>query len=77
MERKEEKLDVILSEVGGIKEALGEMMTLSADSSIPMGLKHILRETFKCRVCHTVPIQPPCDSDKVLQDDFGVRILHQ
>ena len=35
------------------------MMTLSADNSIPMGLKRILRETFKCRVCHTVPINPP------------------
>ena len=26
-ERKEEKLDMILSEVGGIKEALGEVLT--------------------------------------------------
>ena len=58
-ERKEEKLNMILSEVGGIKEALGEMMTLSANSSIPMGLKRILRETFKCHICHTVPINPP------------------
>ena len=58
-ERKEEKLNMILNEVGGIKEALGEMMTLSADSSIPMGLKRILRETFKCHICHTVPINPP------------------
>ena len=33
---------MILSEVGGIKEALGEMMTLSANSSIPMGFKRIL-----------------------------------
>ena len=50
---------MILSEVGGIKEALGEMTILSADSSIPMGFKCILRETFKCHVCHTAPINPP------------------
>ncbi len=57
--RKEDRLDTILSEVGGIKDMLGQMMTLTSDSNIPMGLKRILRETFKCRICHTVPIKPP------------------
>ena len=33
-ERKEEKLDMILSEAGGIKETLGEI-TLSTNSNIP------------------------------------------
>ena len=62
---------MILSEVGGIKEALGEMMTLSADSSIPMGLKRILRETFKCRVCHNVPINPPVIVTKCCKTILG------
>ena len=70
-ERKEEKLDMILNEVGGIKEALGEMMTLSADSSIPMGLKRILRETFKCHICHTVPINPPVIVTKCCKTILG------
>ena len=70
-ERKEEKLDMILNEVGGIKEALGEMMTLSADSSIPMGLKCILRETFKCHICHTVLINPPVIVTKCCKTILG------
>ena len=47
------------------------MMTLSADNSIPMGLKRILRETFKCRVCHTVPINPPVIVIKCYQTILG------
>ena len=50
---------MILSAVGGIRETLTEMMTLSADSNIPVGVRRILCETFKCHVCHTVPIKPP------------------
>ena len=62
---------MILNEVGGIKEALGEMMTLSADSSIPMGLKRILRETFKCHICHNVPINPPVIVTKCCKTILG------
>lgn len=47
------------------------MMTLSADSSISMGLKRILRETFKCRVCHTVPINPPVIVTKCYKTILG------
>ena len=72
-ERIEEKLEMILSEVGGIKEALGEMMTLSADSSVPMGLKHILQETFKCHICHTVPINPPVIVTKCCKTILGCK----
>ncbi len=62
---------MILSEVGCIKETLGEMMTLSTDSNFPMGLKRILRETFKCRICHTVPSKPPVIVTKCCKTILG------
>lgn len=64
---------MILSEARGIKETLGEIKQ-STNSNIP-----ILQETLKCQVsCMShCAYQPPCDSDKVLQDDFGMQVLYQ
>ena len=57
--RKEDKLDMVLDEVQGVKASLVEMMALTQDSKVPIGLKRIIRDTFKCHICHTVPIKPP------------------
>ena len=46
-------------QVMNIKDTMQEIMSLSADSSMPMGLKKILRETFKCLLLHTVSMNPP------------------
>ena len=58
-ERKEDKLETLISEVGSIKETLTDMFSLTENSCIPVGLKCILHDTFKCTTCHRVPIRPP------------------
>ena len=75
-EQKEEKLDMILSEVGGIKEALGEMITKCRQQHSHGPQAHPSRDIQVPCMSHCAH-QPPSDSDKVLQDDFGVRVLHQ
>ena len=46
-------------EVASIREIMVDMMSLAADTNLPMGLKRMLQDTFKCQICHTVPIRPP------------------
>ncbi len=72
--RKEDKLETILDEVGSLKATLGEMMTLNEDSKVPLGLKRVLRETFKCRICHTVPIKPPVIVTKCCKTLLGCEL---
>ena len=69
--RKEAKLDMVLDEVQGVKASLVEMMALTQDSKVPMGLKRIIRDTFKCRICHTVPIKPPVIVTKCCKNILG------
>ena len=69
--RKEDKLDMVLDEVQGVKASLVEMMALTQDSKVPMGLKRIIRDTFKCRICHTVPIKPPVIVTKCCKNILG------
>ena len=69
--RYEEKLDALITEVGCIKDSLSEMMTLSADCRMPLGLKRILKETFKCRICPSIPIRPPVIASKCCKTLLG------
>ena len=50
--------DALITEVRCIKASLSEVMTLSADCHMPLGPKPILKEMFKCYICHSIPIRP-------------------
>ena len=57
--RTEEKLDILLENVDNIKDTLGDVMSLTKDTQIPLGLKRLLRDTFQCYICRAIPIRPP------------------
>lgn len=44
--------------MASIKETLTEIMTLTPESKLPMDLKQIIRDTFKCHICRSVPAKP-------------------
>ena len=69
--KSRQKLDLLLNEVGNIRETLDDMMTLTEDTRVPMGLKRILRDTFKCHICHSVPIKPPVIVTKCCKKILG------
>ena len=60
-------------EVASIREIMVDMMSLTADTNLPMGLKRILRDTFKCQICHTVPIRPPVIITKCCRNLMGCQ----
>lgn len=55
----ENKLNFILSDLETVKTVVEKIMSVTKDSTIPLGLKMILRDTLKCRICLSAPIVPP------------------
>ena len=55
----ENKLDLALCELEGVKSVVDNIMSVTKDSPIPLGLRNILRDTLTCRICLSAPIVPP------------------
>ena len=64
---------MLLKEVGSIKNDLNEIVSFTKESKIPLGLKRILRDTFKCSICHSVPIKPPVIVTKCCKSILGCQ----
>ena len=55
----ENKLDLALCDLKNVKSVVDDIMSVTKDSPIPLGLKKILRDTLTCRICLSAPIVPP------------------
>ena len=75
--RKKAKLDNTLEAIGQdvsvIRETITEMMTLTADCSMPLGLKRVVNDTFKCYICHVIPVKPPIIVTKCCKNMLGCQ----
>ena len=75
--RKRVKLDDTLEAIGqdvsAIRETITEMMTLTADCSMPLGLKRVVNDTFKCYICHVIPVKPPIIVTKCCKNMLGCQ----
>ena len=75
--RKKAKLDNTLEAIGQdvsvIRETITEMMTLTADCSMPLGLKRVVNDTFKCCICHVIPVKPPIIVTKCCKNMLGCQ----
>ena len=52
-------MQLLIDEMTATKELLTEMATLSADAELPLPFKRLINDTFKCCICHSVPMKPP------------------
>ena len=64
-------MQILLSEVGNIKDSLLDMFSLTENSHIPLGLKRVIRDTFQCTICRQVPIHPPVIVTKCCKTILG------
>lgn len=55
----EEMLFEMRGEVAAIHAKTDAMLSLTKDSNVPLGLKSLLRDTFKCHNCAAAPMKPP------------------
>ena len=66
-------LEAIGQDVSAIRETITEMMTLTADCSMPLGLKRVVNDTFKCYICHVIPVKPPIIVTKCCKNMLGCQ----
>ena len=60
MKRKRStEASLLSSEFIQMKESLDKVFLLTSSMTIPIGLKNILYETFKCSICQSTPMVPP------------------
>ena len=53
------KLTNISSELKEVKDSLEKIFTLTSGMSIPVALRNVLCDTFRCSICQTTPMVPP------------------
>ena len=72
--RTEKKLDIVLDTMDGIKETLSDVMSLTKDTRIPVGMKRLMRDAFKCNICQTVPVRPPVIIRKCCKNTVVLKV---
>lgn len=66
-------LQRLSDEVTSIRDFVADMMSLTADTNLPIGLRRVLRDTFKCQICHIVPVRPPVIVTKCCRNILGCQ----
>ena len=56
-----------------IRETVTDMMTLTANCNLPLGLQRIVRDTFKRYICHSVAVKPPIIVTKCCKNMLGCQ----
>ena len=74
--RTEQKLDALMHDVEIIKGSMKDMISLTKNTPLPVALKHILRDNFKCSICHSVPIRPPVIVTKCCKTILGCEVCN-
>ena len=49
----------MMDKLGDVQKKMADMFTLTRESPIPMGLKKLLYDSFKCKICLSTPMTPP------------------
>ena len=52
-------------------EKLDKVFSLTRDSPVPAGLRILLQDSLKCKICHITPLQPPIIFAKCCKSILG------
>lgn len=66
-------LQRLSDEVASIRDIMADVISLTADTNLPIGLRRLLRDTFKCQICHAVPARPPVIVTKCCKNILGCQ----
>lgn len=53
------KLSHITSELKEVKDSIARIFKVTNSMNIPVGLRDVLYDTFKCSICQATPMAPP------------------
>ncbi len=69
----QDALDELKEEMRGglqdLKAGFDKIFKLTSDLNVPLGLKSLLSDTLKCRICHRAPMEPPIVTSKCSGED--------
>lgn len=66
-----EKQDILNEEFAIVKDNITDIMQLTSESKIPLSLKKLICDHFKCSLCHSTPINPPIIVSKCCKTIIG------
>ena len=67
------KLSNISSEIKEVKDSLNKLFTVTNNMSVPIGLRSVLYDTFKCLICQSTPMVPPIIFAKCCKSILGCQ----
>ena len=56
-----------------MKDSLDKIFTVTNGMSVPIGLRHVLYDTFKCAICQSTPMIPPIIFAKCCKSILGCQ----
>ncbi len=69
----EESLDGIRHEIGALQGKMDKLFTITKDMPIPAGLKLLLHDALKWKICHATPVKPPIIFAKCCKSILGCQ----
>ncbi len=57
--RQDDAITAIEQGITEINDNISDIMSLSANSRTPIALQRLARDTFRCKICHRIPMRPP------------------
>jgi len=73
--RYDKMLHRLNDEVASVRGTIMTSLTqaLAKDATLPMRFKRIIKDTFKCRICHSTPMVPPVIVTKCCKNVLGCK----
>ena len=73
VKRRKEGIDGIARDIKALKSDVASLFEVSRRSRIPMGLKKMLIDTFRCTICQSTPMMPPIIFSKCCKSIIGCQ----
>ena len=67
------KLSIISDDTREMKDTMSKVFRLTSSMSVPLGLRNLLYDMFKCSICQATPMTPPVIFAKCCKNILGCQ----
>lgn len=67
------KLSIMSDDIREMKDTMSKVFRLTSSMSVPLGLRNLLYDTFKCSICQATPMTPPVIFAKCCKNILGCQ----
>ena len=69
--KDDDRLEGLADDMASVKEMVTDLMSVTANSTLSIGWRRLLRDTFKCQICHSTPMKAPVIVTKCCRNILG------